>query len=355
MTVAAVSELDTEHEHPEDRLTRDQWGRPEINPPGGGRKTGYRRASSFGSPLESDWNLQLWGKRQVARGISHREDLALAVTRAEVDLDDDDPEKVKAAKKELDRLAEAAMEEVASGAKASIGTSAHHIYELIDMGRDPGHVPSMLTADVKAYRTLTEPLLEMVSIERFVVHDTLKVAGTLDRAARLRRPVVTPDGTIIEAGQVVIGDVKTSQDMSWAGCKFAVQCFCYAEGTPYDTRTGQREDWGHEPPRTDWALIIHVPSTQGAARFHWVNLDKSRTAAQHAFQVHEWRNVKGKKLITAADVIEAPEDFRATADSAASLDDLNAAAIRAVKTGAWNDVLKQAFSRRKAELIGDVA
>lgn len=352
---AQSSATGEEREHPEDRLTRDQWGRPLINPPGGGRKLGYRRASSFGAPLESDWNLQLWGKRQVARGIARREDYALAVTRAEVGLDSDDPGEVKAAKSELDRLAEAAMEEVQSSAKASIGTSAHNIYELMDLGRDPGHIPTMLRDDVVAYRELTEPRFRMVSIERFVVHDELKVAGTLDRAAELLVEMVTPDGTVLEVGTVLIGDVKTSQDMTWAGCKFGVQCLIYAEGEPYDTATGVRESWGHAAPRTDWALIIHVPSTQGTAGLYWVNLDEARIAAHDSMTVHTWRGKRGKSLITRVETVDVPEDFHLTAKTATSLDDLTAAYKRAAQAGAWNDVLKAAFSRRKAQLIKDGA
>jgi hypothetical protein len=354
MSVTPVSGQETaadDRPHPEDRLTRDQWGRPEITPPGGGRKIGYRRASSFGAPLESDWNLQLWGKRQVARGIARREDLALEVTRVEIGLDDPDPKKVRAAKSGLDKIAETAMEHMQSSAKASIGTSAHAIYELIDLGRDPGHIPTMLRADVAAYRELTEPRFRMVSIERFVVHDDLRAAGTLDRAAELRAPMVAPDGTVIEAGQVVIGDVKTSQDMSWAGCKFGVQCLIYAEGTPYCTETGRRESWGHAAPRTDWGLIIHVPSCQGTAALYWVNLDEARIAAHHALEVHGWRGRRGKDLITRAALVEVAEDFFGTAAAAVSLDELTSASIRAVASGAWNDVLRQAFTRRKAELI----
>ena len=47
-TARDLHAADDETPHPEDALTRDRWGRPEINPPGGGRKVGYRRASSFG-------------------------------------------------------------------------------------------------------------------------------------------------------------------------------------------------------------------------------------------------------------------------------------------------------------------
>jgi hypothetical protein len=356
MTVLTATDLSTDdREHPEDALTRDRWGRPEINRPDGSGKTGYRRASSFGSPLESDFNLQLWAKRQVARGISRREDLAIAVTRAEVDLDHPDPRKSRAAKKELDRLAEAAMEAVQSGAKATIGTAAHHIYERIDLGLDPGHVSPLLTADLAAYRTLVTPRFRMVSVERFVVHDGLKVAGTLDRAAELLCPMTTPDGTVLPVGMTCIADVKTSQDMSFAGCKFAVQCYVYAAGTPYNTATGVREEWGHGTPSTEWALIIHAPSGQGTAALYWVDLTGAKEAAEHALCVHDWRGSRGKGLISRAEVVEIEEDFFEIAANAESTDILTAAYYRAEAAGKWNDVLKQAFSRRKLELVAEAS
>lgn len=344
--------------HPEDALTRDRWGRPEIVPPDGGRKVGYRRASSFGSPLESTWNLDLWKLRQVARGIARRDDLSIAVTRAEIGLTDPNPHKAKAAKKELDKLCEQAMEVVESGAKASIGTSAHALYERLDLGLPLGHVPTLLEADLMAYNELTQLRFRMVSVERFIVHDELRVAGTLDRAARLRVPMVPVDcdgrvlGEEIPAGEVILADVKTSQDMSFAGCKFAVQCYCYATGTPYNTTTNVREPWGHATPRADWGLIIHAPSGQGTAGLHWVDLTGSREAALHALEVHEWRGKRGKTLICQAAVL--PIDYFSVAATAETVAELSAAASHAYAAGAWNEVLQQAFTRRKAELA-DIA
>jgi len=186
---------------------RDQWGRPKVMLPDGSKETGYRRASSYGAPLEDTTALESWKRRQVARGLSRRGDLQLAVTRSEIGLDSSEYDEQKAAKKEIDALCEQAMEVVESGAKATIGTAEHHVFELVDLGKDPGHIPSQWLPDLNAYRELTRGF-EVVGVERFVVEDSHQVAGTLDRAVRLRHDTEAPDGTVLEAGSVIIGDVK---------------------------------------------------------------------------------------------------------------------------------------------------
>ena len=218
-----------------------------------------------------------------------------------------------------------------------------HIYERIDLGRDPGHIPTVLRADVAAYRALVTPRFRMVSVERFVVHDALKVAGTLDRAAELRVPMTPTDdngipiGDEIPAGTVLLGDVKTSQDMTWAGAKFGVQCFVYATGTPYNTQTGQREEWGHTAPSTEWALIIHAPSKQGKAALHWVNLTDAAEAADQCYRVYDWRNSRGKRLITKAVVVDAPpEDFFAAFQSSSATASSSRLSARVTAMARWS-------------------
>ncbi|MGH3965951.1 MAG: hypothetical protein ACRDRY_22310 [Pseudonocardiaceae bacterium] len=325
---------------------RDQWGRPKIMLPDGRKETGYRRASSYGAPLEDGTLLEKWGKRQVARGIARRGDLGLAVTRAEVGLTGD-TEQVREAKRELNDLCEQAMEAVDSSAKATIGTALHDVFELVDLGRDPGHVPDVFVPDLAAYRKLTSTVFRVLSSELFVVQDDHRVAGTLDRAVEVLIPVTTSDGTVIERGSVLIGDVKTSGSMDFAGCKFAVQCWVYATGHPYDPIRKMRTPWLHTPPRTDWAVIFHVASGSGQARLHWVDLTEAAEAAEDARRSHEWRNARGKALITRGSVIE---DFTLTCEHAETEFDLMAAYERAKAAGEWNDVLKQRFGRRKAEL-----
>jgi hypothetical protein len=330
---------------------RDQWGRPKIMLPDGSREVGYRRASSYGAPLENDTNLIKWKMRQVARGVARRSSLRLAVTRAETGLDGDWDES-RAAKTELNKLCEKAMDEVGSGDKASIGTSLHQMFELVDLGRDPGHVPDEWRPDLDAYRALTEGVFRTLSVERFVVQDSHRVGGTLDRAVEILRPLPVTDDhgnvlAVLEPGSVIIGDVKTSGSMDFAGCKFGVQCWAYATGVPYDPINKVREDWGYDAPRTDWAVIMHVASGSGEGALHWVNLTDAAEAAEHVRAVYAWRNWRGKGLITRGRQVE---DFHATCASATSIAELTDAYQRAHAAGAWDDVLKQRFSRRKAEL-----
>jgi hypothetical protein len=324
---------------------RDQWGRPKIALPDGAGETGYRRASSYGAPLEDTTALEGWKRRQVARGIARRGDLQLAVSRSEVGLDSPEYDEQRAAKKEIDKLCEQAMEVVESGAKAVIGTAEHHIFEQVDLGRDPGHIPEQWKPDLEAYKELTRGF-SSVSVELFVVQDEHQVAGTLDRAVELEHDTMAPDGTWLEAGSVIIGDVKTAQRMSFAGAKFAVQCWTYATGTPYNPITKLREPWNHEPPRQDWAVIFHVASGSGQARLYWVDLKAAAIAAEVAREIYTWRNQLGKRMITAA-----AENFVATAALATCMEDLAEAHTRAVSQGVWTPMLKAIFSARKRELI----
>jgi hypothetical protein len=323
---------------------RDRWGRPLILLPDGSREVAYRRASDYGAALESAYLLERWKRRQTARGIARRADLALEVTRAEIGLQRG-AEEASAAKKELDALVERAMDVVESGAKASIGTALHDVMERVDRGEDPGHVPEQWRADVDAYRELTAGF-EVLDTERFVVCDRHEAAGTLDRTVRLSTALVAPDGSVLPAGAVVVGDLKTAQDMHYAGAKFAVQCWVYATGLPYDPVTRARQPWGHDTPRDDWALIFSVPSGQGRATLHWVDLRQAGAAADVASQVYAWR-AEGRKMIVAHPVVE---HFPTTAAQCGSVAELTVAYARASAAGAWDDELRGVFSARKSEL-----
>ena len=330
---------------------RDHNGKPYVMLPDGSREVGYRRASSYGAPLEDQSALNAWKLRQVARGVARRPDLALAVTRAEVGLDTT-PEAHKAAKKELDKLAKESMEAVGSGEKASIGTSLHHVFERIDMGQDPGHVPELWQPDVAAYVELNK-CFRVLSAEEIVVQDDHQVGGTYDRVLELLRAMSVTDKygnvlAVLPAGEIIIGDVKTAQKMDFAGAKFGVQCFVYATGTPYDPIKKLRTPWPHRPPSHDWAVIVHVASGSGKAALHWVNLITYARAAEEVRDVYQWRNRWGKEGITRGSVVE---DFVVTCEYAETVFDLTAAYERAKAAGEWNDLLRQRFSKRKAELI----
>lgn len=339
---------------------RDRWGKPKVRLPDSKREVGYRRASSFGSPLESTYLLDAWKARQLARGVARSRPLQLRITRAEVGLDDPNPEIRKAAKEEFEAIVKEAMDLVGSGDGASIGTSLHDILERIDHGKDPGFIPEEFRPDVEAYKRAAA-CFRTLSSERIVVHDKLKIGGKYDAAVEVLRPLTTFTGEVIEPGSIIIGDKKTSQSMDFAAAKFGVQCLPYAEGEPYDPITKERYGWGgyseedtqlrygpgHEKPRTDWAVIVHVPSGQGIARLYWVDLRHYAQAATQADRVYYWRNSLGKKGIQP---VQTFEDYVLTCQYVKTLEDLHAAYARAVNAGEWNDLLKVRFTKRRLEL-----
>jgi hypothetical protein len=325
---------------------RDQWGRPKIMLPDNSKEVGYRRASSYGAPLEDASALEAWKLRQVARGVSRLKDLQMAVSRSEMGLDSSEFDEQKASKKELDALCKQAMDAVGSGEKAVIGTGLHHVFEQIDMGKDPGHLDEQWRPDLKAYQELSRGFRSL-SVELFVVQDDHEVAGTLDRAVETLHDMEAPDGSVLPAGTVLIGDIKTAQRMEFAGAKFSVQCWTYATATPYDPIEKVRTPWAHTPPNQDWAVIFHVASGSGQARLYWVDLQAAAAAADLVRSVYTWRNRLGKAMVRPAE-----ENFVATCALATSVTDLGFAYERAKSAGVWSDSLKALFGARKKELVG---
>lgn len=333
---------------PTTEVKRDRWGRPLINPAGGGKPTGYTRASSLGSALEDNYGLTLWKQRMTAIGVASRRDLVLA---ANADRDDKD---------KLNKVVQQAMEAAASSARASIGSSMHTYAEMVDRGQDPGYIPDEFAADLAAYRALTEPLFEHLAIEQFCVCDELRVAGTPDRVSRLRHPMTAPDGTELPTGSVIITDEKTSGSMNFGGIKFAVQLAVYAHGDAYDPATGDRTPWPG-PPRTDWGVIVHCPAGEGTASLYWVNLTAGWHLAQMSVEVRKQRT--RKDLVVQADTVTASSgttfdptpDYLELAHNATSVPALEQVWFAAVAAHADNDNLLTACRDRKTALLRGAA
>jgi replicative DNA helicase len=120
--------------------------------------------------------------RQVAIGLSNRPDLMISAAAHRDDKD------------KLNEVAESALEASQSSAKSNIGTALHRISERIDQGQPTGLLPEIVIPDIEAYRIATAQL-KTIWVERLVVNDELRVAGTPDRVVEL-------DGTRF------IGDLK---------------------------------------------------------------------------------------------------------------------------------------------------
>lgn len=273
-----------------ENVPRDRWGRPEIVLPGGGAKA-YTRASTLGGALEDQTGLGEWKKRVVAYGLARRRDLILAAASCESWDHPDD-------KKRLADIAEQAMQHAEANAAATIGTALHALTDRLDRGQDIPDVGEDRHA-LDAYQA-TMRHFTVHAIETFIVCDELETAGTTDRVLSPLGIMTAPDGTRFAAHHRLIDDTKTAATDFFFGIKFAVQLAVYARGVPYQHGKGRLEWPDGIAPRTDWGLIMHVPSGGSVAKPYWVNLTLGWELARLAVEVREWRKNKG--LVVAADL-----------------------------------------------------
>jgi hypothetical protein len=350
--IKGASQIETHKVNPNLSVERDRFGRPLIQTPDG-TITPYTRSSTLGKALSDETGLTRWKQRMTAVGIAARKDLVLAVNAHRKD------------KNKITELVEQAMEVAESSAGATTGTALHELCDQYDQGQTP-YVPAEFKPDVQAYLAATE-LLEVVVSECFCVCDELCVGGSPDRIYRLKAPLVAAEKELLPTGALLVGDIKTGSSLDFGHIGFSVQMAVYARSQRYDLSgghtaeyrgrhipVGQRSDWvpGEEVSR-DWGLIVHVPSGEGRASLHPVDLKAGWELAQLAATVREWR--KRRDLIRPSVELEAAEDFAALCVAAVSVEELMALYRRAVAAGAWDATLKTVFGLRKRALTEAVS
>ena len=233
------------------------------------KRNSYTRATTFVGSIEDTYHLGQWQKRMVVEGLGQREDLYLAAYSHTGD------------KKELDSIAEKAMEAAGAGASATKGTAIHLLTEKLDAGEPLGPVPSSYKADLDAYQAAVEAEgFGIVAIEKRLVNDELRVAGTADRLY-----LIPTDG------RVVIGDVKTGSRIDLGIGKIAQQLAMYSRSEGYDLETGERSPIDVD---TSVGVVIHLPVGTGTASVHWVDLDLGWEGVQLSHRVREFRKNKMK-------------------------------------------------------------
>lgn len=267
----------------EDPVPRDRYGRPLIVPPDGGKPEPYMRATTLAKTLDDTYNLQQWAKRSVLIGAGIRPDLGVSASMLAPKMATD-----RYAKKEIDKLADAAMEVSGSSTKRNMGTVLHGLSERVDRGESLDDVPENLKADLRAYYKATKDL-EVLGIEEFVVNDPLKTAGTYDRTVRYK-------------GRSYIFDLKTG-NVSFAAGSIAIQLAVYATGKRYDHDGAVRTDLP-EDLDPDWGIVAHLPQGEQRCELHWVDLKAGREAIERALWVREYR--KKRDLFTPFGSIGAP-------------------------------------------------
>lgn len=245
-------------------ITRDRWGRPLIQPPGGGKPIPYTRISTLSSQLDQGFALTKWKQRMVALGLTRRADLLALVQTLTADDKD-----------ELDKICEQALVAADGERRANIGTAMHSVTLMADRGRLPEHLDPSLRGDAEAYlKAITDAGLIARAAERFVVNDELQAAGTFDRIYE------TADH------RLVLGDIKTGDTAHTFGLRAVqVQTAVYARSRAYDSR-GRGPTLEELGVAQDATLLIHLPAGQATCGIYLLDQNAGWADAQLAKTIH---------------------------------------------------------------------
>ena len=237
------------------------------------KRVPYGSPSNRGKLIENTTNLVKWGERRVVLGIGADPALVEMCARlTALDVDSD----------EYKTLADAVIIKAKQAAEANLaaerGTHGHALTEDHDEERDwiqraeAGEVVGLdravQAALVEAWRAMLERTgLEILAVEASCVDDTWRLAGTLDRIARVTTPLrfARTTGEVVEipAGTVLVLDVKSGkrrtgrngETLFWQA--YAIQIASYAQSVPYDLATETRGEWPWTIDQTH-ALIAHL-------------------------------------------------------------------------------------------------
>lgn len=276
----------------------------------------YTRTTTYIDVLEDKSNLAAWDMRMVLVGIAREPKLLndvigfhdgflLADKQGNL-------EQAKANKDELNRKAQIAKKKAGAEEKADKGTALHGLSELLDLGEElPRGISYEDFADLDAYRDITAGF-KHVHMEKLVVHDNLRVAGTPDRVSTLDREwllanrehvdvdasgrvyIKAPDGTHITDEDLLITDLKTGT-VEYGALKMCMQLALYSRAKMYDHETGKRTSLGRV--NQSWGLIWNVPAGSGEGQAYWANLNLGWKAVELASEVRTIRS-QGRKALT---------------------------------------------------------
>lgn len=251
------------------QIQRDHYGRPLIQPPGGGKAKAYTRVTTLAGTLDDTFKVEQWKLRHAVMGLVHAPDLIHAVAAYR------DTFTEPASKAALNALAEQAMAAAGADDAREYGTAFHAASERHDTGQ-PGDPDALarwpeMARDLRAYEQAMRGL-KIEAVEQFVVLDGVQAAGTLDRI-------------LLIDGERYIADIKTGS--LYGQGKMALQLALYAHGMVYDPATHQRSPLpGVSGER---GLIIHVPRGEGVAALHWIELREAWQMVPLAKAARAWR------------------------------------------------------------------
>jgi hypothetical protein len=265
---------------------RDQWGRYLILPPGGDKPVGYTRATTAAGWLDEGYGIPPWMATMAITGTLLRPGL-YAQWEALLARHDGSPwYGGDEAKRECKRLVAEAAAVGGANDRAEQGTALHELTAMVDEGRTLNYISAATEADLSAYtKTLAAAGVTFLPgmIERTVVLDDKRIAGTFDRGA------VVPG-----FDQPLIADLKTGADLSFSWHSIATQLAIYANGRDLYRQgpaTDGSEDEREPAPNFDLtnALVIWLPAGSGTCELFLVDIAAGWDALEHGIWVNEWR------------------------------------------------------------------
>jgi hypothetical protein len=308
-----------------DKLYRN--GRYALPDPLTGAPRTWTRSTTMAETISDLYSLNLWRIRMMVIGLCRNPWLLDEIR--ELDQFDDETGKgkldPKIHKDTLNTIGFKAQNLAGSKVPASWGTEMHNNIEALSRDQiTVEDVPDKYRAEVSAWAAAMQQAdLSAVPhlIERRVSVPLYGSAGTFDqidrnhrtRSIRLGKRVVR-----INAGDHLVGDVKSGRDLDYGWGEIVIQMAQYAAGARLgkvavwnpdadeDGGAWEWEDIGIDPKtiRTDVGVVMHVPIGSGKCTLHWVDLQEGWNAVQLCESVRDWRKIKG--LNTPFSIAEVP-------------------------------------------------
>lgn len=307
-------------------------GRYSLPNPENGKSKSWQRVTRFVGQFEDQYHLELWKQRNVIKGT------AMLAEAGRVSTSDLAKRDVKLDRERLNNIADAAQDVAEAYKMADEGTALHKSTELADYaGGDLNRVPEHHRAKVRMYLdALATHGITVVPdmIERVTVSAKYGCAGKFDRIYRLCE------------GSYVIGDLKTGDSLDLSFPHIAAQLEAYENGiNTHGIFDGQRYDESIKV-RTDFGIVVHLPSTRDEVTIYVVDLDEGRKLNEVNVTIREARRVKAKHVsdvytpdLNHLNQEEVDFHWLEQLNAAQSLMDLVAVADRARTFGQWNERL----------------
>lgn len=307
-------------------------GRYYLPNPDTGKTKSWQRVTNFVKLTDDTYHLELWKQRNVLKGVA-----ILSQTRPQL-MDQLAESHVKADKDRLNTIAVRAQEAAEAYAMAEEGTALHKSTELADYaGGDLNRVPERHRGRVRQYLDALAVngftvLPDM--IERVTASARYEVAGKFDRVMGLRD------------GSAALVDLKTGDSLDLSFPSIAAQLECYVDGVNnVGIFDGQRYDTRLKV-RTDFGIVIHLPSTRDEVTVYAVDLSQGRIINAANLEVRAARQIKAKHVAKVFDAEallptgdELDQHWLEAMNAAHSYGELVAVAERARSFGQWNERL----------------